>query len=112
MVTQEHLNQTNSDFADFIKDEMKNKFKPRQINIVLGYDNKKRKIKKPWCSDQLTITKTYLQNFDPVKPHFYTVKMGFTRGIHYFLISAQKHRFWVLIRTASPKYEKYQSFLI
>ena len=38
-------------------------------------------------------TKTYLYNFDPLKPHFYIVKLGFTwggrrgwgeRGIHYF----------------------------
>ena len=27
------------------------------------------------------ITKTYLYNFDPLKPHFYIVKLGFT-GIH------------------------------
>ena len=25
-----------------------------------------------------TITKTYLYNFDPLKPHFYIVKLGFT----------------------------------
>ena len=24
------------------------------------------------------ITKTYLYNFDPLKPHFYIVKLGFT----------------------------------
>ena len=29
------------------------------------------------------ITKTYLYNFDPLIPHFYIVKLGFTR-IHYF----------------------------
>ena len=27
-------------------------------------------------------TKTYLYNFDPLKPHFYIVKLGFT-GVHY-----------------------------
>ena len=33
-----------------------------------------------------------LYNFDPLKPHFYTVKLGFT-GVHIiFLIFAQKHR--------------------
>ena len=31
--------------------------------------------------------------------------------MHFFLISAQKHRLWVLVRTASQKYEKYQNFL-
>ena len=35
------------------------------------------------------ITKTYLYNFDPLKPHFYIVKLGFTREYIIFLISAQ-----------------------
>ena len=34
-------------------------------------------------------TKTYLYNFDPLKPHFYIVKLGFTRVYIIFLISAQ-----------------------
>ena len=34
------------------------------------------------------ITKTYLYNFNPLKPHFYIVKRVY-RGVHYFLISAQ-----------------------
>ena len=38
------------------------------------------------------ITKTCLYNFDPLKPHFYIVKLGFTRVYIIFLISAQKHR--------------------
>ena len=33
--------------------------------------------------------KIYLYNFDPLKPHSYTVKLGFA-GVHHFLISAQK----------------------
>ena len=49
------------------------------------------------------ITKTRLYNFDPLKPHFYTVKLGFTGVYIIFLISAQKHRLWVLIRTASVR---------
>ena len=49
------------------------------------------------------ITKTHLYNFDPVKPHFYIVKLGFTGVYIIFLISAQKHRLWVLVRTASPR---------
>ena len=48
------------------------------------------------------ITKTYLYYFDPLKLHFYIVKLGFTGVYIIFLISAQKHRLWVLIRTASP----------
>ena len=35
------------------------------------------------------ITKTYLYKFDPLKPHFYTVKLGFTGVYIIFLISAQ-----------------------
>ena len=35
------------------------------------------------------ITKTYLFNFDPLKPHFYIVKLGFTGVYISFLISAQ-----------------------
>ena len=37
----------------------------------------------------LLITKTYLYNFDPLKLHFYIVKLGFTRVYIIFLISAQ-----------------------
>ena len=42
----------------------------------------------PLCSFQ-DITKTYLYNFDPLKPHFYIVKLGFTGVYIIFLISAQ-----------------------
>ena len=38
--------------------------------------------------------------FYPFKPHFYIVKLGFTGVYIIFLISAQKHRLWVLVRTA------------
>ena len=44
------------------------------------------------ASDLSLITKTYLYNFDPLKPHFYIVKLGFTGVCIIFLISAQKHR--------------------
>ena len=48
-----------------------------------------------------SITKTCLYNFDPLKPHFYIVKLGFT-GVYIILfIFAQKLRLWVLIRTVS-----------
>ena len=50
-----------------------------------------------------SITKTCLYNFDPLKPHFYIVKLGFTGVYIIFLIFAQKHRLWVLVRTASPR---------
>ena len=35
------------------------------------------------------ITKTRLYNFDPLKPHFYIVKLGLTGVYIIFLISAQ-----------------------
>ena len=46
------------------------------------------------------ITKTYLYNFDPLKAQFYIVKLGLTGVYIIFLISAQKHRLWVLVRAA------------
>ena len=52
-----------------------------------------------------TITKTYLYNFDPLKPHFYIVKLGLTGVYIIFLISAQNIDCFVQI------YEKYLSFL-
>ena len=36
-----------------------------------------------------TITKTCLYNFDPLKPHFHIVKLGFTVVYNILLISAQ-----------------------
>ena len=67
------------------------------------------------------ITKTCLYNADPLKPHFYIGKLGFTGVYIIFLISAQKHRLWLLgeaVLTSihnlcfERKYEKYQSFFI
>ena len=49
------------------------------------------------------IKKTCLYDFDPLKQHFYLVKLGF-RGLYIILlISAQKHRLLVLIKTASSR---------
>ena len=48
------------------------------------------------------ITKTCLYYFDPLKPHFYIVKLGFTGVYIIFLISAQKHRLWVLVIFLTP----------
>ena len=50
------------------------------------------------------IMKTCLYSFDPLKPNFYRVKLGFTGVYIIFLISAQKHRLCVCIRTASPRW--------
>ena len=40
----------------------------------------------------------------PLKLHFYIVKLGFTGVYVIFLISAQKHRLGVLVRTASARW--------
>ena len=48
------------------------------------------------------ITKTYLYNCDPLKPHFYIVKLGFTGVYIIFLISTQNID-CVLVRTASTR---------
>ena len=50
-------------------------------------------------SGPLHIMKTHLYSFDPLKPHSYIVKLGFTEVYIIFLISAQKHRLWVLVTT-------------
>ena len=49
------------------------------------------------------ITKTCLYNVDPLKLHFYIVKLGFTGVYIIFLSFAGKHRLWVLVRTTSPR---------
>ena len=72
----------------------------------------------------LTIMKTYLYDFDPLKPHFYIVKLGFTGVYIIFLISAQNidcgyslERLGEAVLTSThnlcfvQKYEKYLSFL-
>ena len=48
----------------------------------------------------VNIMLTCPSNEHPLTPHFYIVKLGFT-GVSFFLIFAQKHRLWVLVRTAS-----------
>ena len=45
----------------------------------------------PHITIQTHITKTYLYDFDPLKPHFYVVKLGFTGVYIIFLISAGKN---------------------
>ena len=75
----------------------------------------------------ILITITYLYNFDPLKPHFYIVKLGFTGVYIIFLISAQNidcgysleppRRVVEAVLTSThnlcfvQKYEKYQNFL-
>ena len=68
-------------------------------NICFTWRNKKKKLSSNTAlqhvlwninEPQKCITKTYLYNFDPLKPHFYIVKLGFTGVYIIFLISAQK----------------------
>ena len=35
------------------------------------------------------------------QPNFFVAKLGFYRGVYYFLSLFLKHRLWVLVRTAS-----------
>ena len=64
---------------------------------------------------QLTSRKKRLYSFDPLKPHFYIVKLGFTGVYVIFLISAQNIDEAVLTNTHNlcfeQKCEKYQKFL-
>ena len=62
------------------------------------------------------ITKTCLYNFDPLKSHFYIVKLGFTGVYISLLISAQKNRLWAVLTSTtfyvfSRNIIKYQSCL-
>ena len=58
--------------------------------------------------------KTLLYSFDPLKPRFYIIKLGFTGVYINFLISAQNHRLWVLTSTHNfcfeQTYKNYQNF--
>ena len=62
------------------------------------------------------ITKTCLYKFDPLKPHFYIVKLGFTEVYIIFLISAQNidcqtlrnHDYSNILKISPPKTESFQ----
>ena len=79
-----------------------------------------------WCPPYILahITKTRLYNSDPLKPHFYIVKLGFTGVYIIFLISAQNIDCGYSLEPPrrggsneyhnlcfEQKYEKYQNFL-
>ena len=55
-------------------------------------------------SAKRNIMKTYLYNFDPIEPHFYILKLGFTGVYTIYLISAKK--------CFEQKYEKYHNFCL
>ena len=51
-----------------------------------------RKVRDAYVHERLLIvriTKTCLYNFDPLKPHFYIVALGFTGVYNIFLLSAE-----------------------
>ena len=75
----------------------------RGVNKLSDYYLRKRVYseRKELAPKNSNITKTCLYNNDPLKPNFYPVKLGFIGVYIIFLISAQKHRLWVLLRTAS-----------
>ena len=67
---------------------------------IFSYWGQKTHFPKDVKSIEESLSKTYLYNFDPLKPHFNIVKLRFTGVYIIFLISAQKHRLWVFVRTA------------
>ena len=78
------------------------------LKVNNNIDQEKRrsfKIKFSYISTKpyfvVLITKTCLYNVNPLKPHYYITILGFIGVYIIFLISVQKHRLWVLIRTAS-----------
>ena len=63
------------------------------------------------------ITETYLYNSDPLKPHFYIVKLGLTGVYIIFIISAQNILYCGYLlelprRGGSNEYPKFYSFCI
>ena len=65
------------------------------LNLIVWGEQKKN-VKKMLSAEsftrQVNVTKTCLYNSDPLKPHFYIVKLGFTGVDIIFLISAQKQK--------------------
>ena len=52
-------------------------------------------------SFELVIMITSPCNEDPLTPHFYIAKLGFTGVFIFFVFFALKHILWVLVRAAS-----------
>ena len=62
---------------------------PLEFEITRGDCSTEDAKESPQSQIMAYITKTYLYNFDPLKPHFYIVKLGFTGVYISFLISAK-----------------------
>ena len=71
--------------------------------IMYYFNDKPRSLNSEFCTLYATIRKTSPCNIYPLKPHFYTVKLGFAGVYLFFEFLAQKHRLWVLVRTASAR---------
>ena len=85
--------------------KMANRVDPDEIAHLAGLHCLHRYLNRSTGLKRLPITKTYLKNFDPLKSYFKLVhvKPGFTGVYIIFLISAQKHRLWVLVRATSAR---------
>ena len=68
-------------------------FLKRKTQIIVNWnrvDNIECRIRLLFlCGSNVFTTKTCLYNFDPTKPHFYIVKLGFTGVYIIFVLSAQ-----------------------
>ena len=95
---EQNKDKTNATYE--ITDAQTNKICNREIALERSVE------KLPWGLNKVHVyitTQTNLYNFDPIKPHCYIVKLGFT-GVYIFcFISATKHILWVLVRTASAR---------
>ena len=71
------------------------------IYLFISVNQRENMLSRYMLTVKLYITYTCLYNVDPLKPHFYIVKLGL-KGI--YIISALKHRLWVPVRTASARW--------
>ena len=71
------------------KKQKKNKKTKKKNNIFNSRGKPNKNILFTLKVEIINITQTCLYSFDPIKPHFYIVKLGFTGVYIIFLISAQ-----------------------
>ena len=102
-------------------------FRRRLVYEQTKHTKKSKKLSPLSQNSSKSIMKTYLYNFDPLKPLFYIVKLGFTWVYIIFLISVLKivcgyslepPRLAEAVLTSThnlcfeQKYEKYQNFYL
>ena len=74
------------------------------LPVSLLLDARHKWVKSTWLyTERADEERTDNHDFDPVKPHFYIVKLEFSVVYIILLISAQKHTLWVLVRIASAR---------